>query len=183
MGPWRFQTSLFILWIPPFSARKVSITPAALSHCSPCQISCWCGVQVVSPQLSCSLSDLGKENLPGSSSICFKNLKFCNISLSFFKLSIPNDFSIFISLGKRGWIGPESHQGLNKCIQNLKEEGMRLTLCESEALGRMAHTMAKVISMTWTHSKIITPSVGAGTDTWSTVWISTHMPFSKQLKY
>lgn len=40
-------------------------------------------------------------------------LEVCSMSLSFFKLSIPNDFSIFISQGNRGWIGPESHQGLN----------------------------------------------------------------------
>lgn len=89
-------------------------------------------------------------------------LEGCNMSLSVFKLSIPNDFSIFISLGNRGWLGPESHQGLN-AFRNLKEEGVRLTVCEGAALGRVAPTVGHF--MTWTHPRILMPSVEAGPQT------------------
>lgn len=92
---------------------------------------------------------------------CFNNLKIVIMSLPFFKLNIPNDFTTFISLEKRGWIGPGSHQRFES-FQNLREEEAGLMVCEGGALDRGFPSLSRSC-LYYLNSSLdfLTPSVGA----------------------
>lgn len=155
--PWRDQnTSFFFNWVMDgameisdlvicplcenFGDREVASAPKTPSHFSHCWDSYLCWVHIVTPQLI-SFIWFWKNR------ICLTFLLFDTALITwwlwyvpdFFKLNIPNYFMAFISLENRGWIGPQSHQGL-EFIQNLREEGVGFMVYEGAALGRMAFT-------------------------------------------